>query len=71
MDVYLFLSGSAWHLRAFTSDQSGANLPAEYGPWTPANGGKVMLEAADPIAGLCPRMDSPSWRQTWSPRTAH
>ena len=51
MDVYLFLSGSAWNLSAFTFDQSGANLPAEYGPWTPANGGRVMLlGAADPIS---------------------
>ena len=51
MDVYLFLSGSTWNVSAFTADQSGANLPAEYAPWTPANGGRVMLAGAeDPVS---------------------
>jgi len=49
MDVYLFLSDST-QVGAFTSDQSGANLPAEYAPWSPANGGRVMIVGpTDPV----------------------
>jgi hypothetical protein len=34
MAIYLFVSKTTPSLRAFTSDPGGANLPADYGPWT-------------------------------------
>jgi len=34
MDVYIFRSRT-WPLYGFTTDETGANLPAEYGLWTP------------------------------------
>ena len=37
------------HLSAFTSDRTGANLPAEYGPWAFRKGFYLASEH-DPIA---------------------
>jgi hypothetical protein len=55
MDVYLFVS-SAFSLSAFTSEQSGANLPTEYGPWTPGNGGRVIVvKPSDPVGRAVPK----------------
>lgn len=33
MDLYLFLSGEDDTCVGFTTDKSGANLPADLGPW--------------------------------------
>jgi hypothetical protein len=52
MQVYIFISGKVPNMRAFTSDETGGNLPAEYAPWEAANGGRAMHlgSANDPIA---------------------
>jgi hypothetical protein len=51
VQVYILISESDPRLRAFTSDVTGGNLPAEYAPWRPTNGGKPMHIASpnDPI----------------------
>ena len=47
MEIYLLVS-SARNLRAFTSDPTGANLPADYRPWqTPGAG--TALPVHDPV----------------------
>jgi hypothetical protein len=33
MEIYFFVSRPEPNVKAFTSDQSGANLPADYAPW--------------------------------------
>jgi hypothetical protein len=52
MQIYIFASGSHPNVSGFTSDQTGGNLPAEYVPWRPVNGGKAMLVGSDidPVA---------------------
>jgi hypothetical protein len=52
MQVYIFISEVDPNLRAFTSDETGGNLPAEHAPWRAANGGKSMIFGSDrdPIA---------------------
>jgi hypothetical protein len=49
--IYAFVSSEQWTLRALTSDASGANLPAEYGPWRKADFRPILLlvEAKDPV----------------------
>jgi hypothetical protein len=46
MQVYIFISESEPSVRAFTADQTGANLPVEYAPWRAANGGNPMRIAS-------------------------
>jgi hypothetical protein len=41
MQVYVFISETV-SLRAFTTDQTGGNLPAAYAPWRVSNGGKAI-----------------------------
>ena len=52
MKVYLFNSDREPSVSAFTSDESGRNLPAHFAPWRPLNGGKGLYlgSASDPIA---------------------
>jgi hypothetical protein len=52
MNVFIFASEAHRSVSAFTSDSSGANLPAEYAPWRAANGGRAVLAGsnAGPVA---------------------
>jgi hypothetical protein len=52
MQVFIFASASHLSVSAFTSDSSGANLPADYAPWRAINGGSAIGigSAADPVA---------------------
>jgi hypothetical protein len=43
MDIYLFQSTSDLAMFGFTSDPSGANLPHEFGPWSPSSLGAAPL----------------------------
>ena len=43
MRVYLFVSERDTNVSAFTSDDTGGNLPADYGPWRALNGGRGMF----------------------------
>ena len=48
--VKLFPFKSAgWNLNALTLDQTGGNLPAEYGPWLPD--GKRLGLSIDDVGG--------------------
>jgi hypothetical protein len=42
MQIYLFASISASGVKAFTSDQTGGNLPEDYAPWSPCGGGTAI-----------------------------
>jgi hypothetical protein len=42
MEIYIFASNTHPRVSAFTSDQTGGNLPASYAPWRQVNGGKAM-----------------------------
>jgi hypothetical protein len=42
MQVCLFISDKEPRVRAFTSDEMGGNLPAEYAPWRALNSGRAM-----------------------------
>jgi hypothetical protein len=33
MKIYLFVSEPQSNVRAFTADETGANLPSDYAPW--------------------------------------
>jgi hypothetical protein len=52
MLVFIFISETDPRVRAFTCNGSGSNLPVEYFPWQPINGGRTMHigSANDPIA---------------------
>jgi|ERR1700712_958163 hypothetical protein len=52
MQVYIFDSDIDPSVRAFTSDRTGSNLPAEFAPWRAGNAGKSMHigSSTDPIA---------------------
>jgi hypothetical protein len=52
MQIYIFASDSHSTVSAFTSDQTGGNLPTDYAPWRHVNGGKAMFveSVADPVA---------------------
>ena len=43
MGIYLFRSGCVVEILAFTLDETGANLPSMYGPWTPNDGGLLPV----------------------------
>jgi hypothetical protein len=51
MVIYAFIATGAWRARALSSDASGSNLPADYGPWRQAESRPVLLlaEAKDPV----------------------
>jgi hypothetical protein len=51
MEVYFFVSDKQSSVRAFTSDQTGGNLPTEYAPWRVVKSGRLIhIEAEnDPI----------------------
>ena len=52
MQVFIFASESCQSISAFTSDDTGANLPAAYAPWRAVNGGRAMAVGGgtDPVA---------------------
>jgi hypothetical protein len=50
VEIYRFISTTWPSVKAFTSDVTGASLPAAYAPWLAANGGMVVGSAADPVA---------------------
>jgi hypothetical protein len=52
MKVYIFISEKNHDTRAFTHDETGSNLPADYGPWRTTNGGRAIHigSTTDPIA---------------------
>jgi hypothetical protein len=52
MEIYSFISTARPSVKAFTSDMSGANLPAAYAPWRVANCGKATVfgSESDPVA---------------------
>jgi hypothetical protein len=50
--IFVFFSSKDADVLAFTSDQSGSNLPLDYAPWKPAaEGGAVLASGggADPV----------------------
>jgi hypothetical protein len=47
MNVFVFVS--TIHSSAFTSDETGGNLPAEYAPWSLVRR-MYLASAVDPIA---------------------
>ena len=51
MFVYLFASETHDTVSAFTSDETGANLPFLHAPWRPLNAGRALpiTEAADSV----------------------
>jgi hypothetical protein len=57
MQVYLFASERHVSASALTSDGTGGNLPADYAPWRPINGGNAMAisTVSDPIAAAIGR----------------
>jgi hypothetical protein len=52
MQVYLFISDKASKVRAFTSDETGENLPADYAPWQALNSGRptTIGSKTDPVS---------------------
>jgi hypothetical protein len=52
MPIYLFASTKDPNMSAFTSDATGANLPAEFAPWQPVNAGSALSTGAgaDPVS---------------------
>jgi hypothetical protein len=47
MKLHVFLSKSRPNLAGFTGDETGCNLPKEYGPWEPG-GDPVLFDHAPP-----------------------
>jgi hypothetical protein len=52
MLIYIFASDTRPRVSAFTADQTGGNLPADYAPWRSINGGKAVSVGSitDPVA---------------------
>ena len=52
MQIYLFTSMKDPKVSGFTSDSTGQNLPAEFAPWRPVNGGTALSTGAgaDPVS---------------------
>jgi hypothetical protein len=55
MDIYRFDSDSTPTVRAFTSDLTGNNLPADYAPWHAVGGRVELIGSGDPIARVVAR----------------
>jgi hypothetical protein len=50
MQVFVFASCKEARVRAFTSDETGGNLPVEYAPWQRIKGGRLThMGTCDPI----------------------
>jgi hypothetical protein len=50
MEVYIFISTTQASVRAFTSDMTGGNLPADLAPWRATNGGRPLAGGSDPVS---------------------
>jgi hypothetical protein len=50
MPIYLFASRSHASVKAFTSDETGGNLPDDYAPWYAAGGAIQVGRDTDPVA---------------------
>jgi hypothetical protein len=58
MAIYLFVSEVEPGVKAFTADQSGANLPAAYAPWSISEGRRSTIrsrEDDDPVSLMVKR----------------
>jgi hypothetical protein len=58
MEIYLFVSETYPSLRAFTSDETGGTLPADYAPWQALKGGALTRRPGkrpDPIVAAIAR----------------
>jgi hypothetical protein len=53
--LYFFTSRSVSSVRAFTSDVTGANLPADYAPWEKSRSKAPLPGDGSPIAALVQR----------------
>jgi hypothetical protein len=49
MEIYCFHADSKFGIRAFTSDVTGQNLPADYAPWFVDNAGAPVGSQADTV----------------------
>jgi hypothetical protein len=49
MEIYRFHSAPKFGIRAFTSDVTGQNLPADYAPWFVDNAGAPVGNQADTV----------------------
>jgi hypothetical protein len=47
MKIYLFVSETEPSVKAFTADQTGANLPASYAPWCISRSGSAVSVGGD------------------------
>jgi hypothetical protein len=52
MEIYLFVSKSQPKVRAFTCDETGANLPTDFAPWEMSvrRSAVPVRDCSDPIA---------------------
>jgi hypothetical protein len=57
MTIYLYESIKDTQIKAFTVDESGANLPSEHGPWQRSGSGSVIAtgNGTDPVSVLVKR----------------
>jgi hypothetical protein len=53
--IYFFTSCSVSSVRAFTSDVTGANLPANYAPWEKSRSNVPLPGDGSPIAAFVQR----------------
>jgi len=49
MKIYSFHAAPKFRIRAFTSDVTGQNLPADYAPWFVDNAGAPVGNQADTV----------------------
>jgi hypothetical protein len=49
MEIYRFHAALKFGIRAFTSDVTGQNLPADYAPWFADNAGAPVDNQADTV----------------------
>jgi hypothetical protein len=50
MEIYVFISTTRPSVRAFTSDRTDGNLPADFAPWRAANGGRPLVVGSDAVS---------------------
>jgi hypothetical protein len=55
MEIYVFISTTRPSVRAFTSDRTGGNVPADFAPWRAANGGRPFVAGSDPVSKVVQR----------------
>jgi hypothetical protein len=76
MPIYIFASRTYSSVKAFTSDETGSNLPDEYAPWCAVGSGPAIPVGldTDPV-GKAVKRDGyflvTSETRTDSKRTAH